>query len=575
MATGSGRPNIVLITLDAVRADRASSHGYQYNTTPNINRLLRNAYNPKASYAVSPCTFGSFPSIMTSTRPLSYGGFDNGIANRPPSVTATLRASGYRTTHITTVHWANSFFGYEVETEELLIEPATLTRSIGIIVERHVATWTAKGGDAAELHGRIAPLIDLFFEHIQRYCRDRLADRRDFHHANNKFDHQHFRWNAVLDALASLEGAWRTDPGGFIAGIVGNIERGGGWLEQLNWRRFRTLPDKLEAAVGEAVFRVAGRIRPSLADPWNFRRKKFPDAETIVDRILLAADEAQTSGRPFFVWGHMFDAHLPYCAGSGHGWAADTRRWLAAVGHDPDSDPYAGHRDRPRSAADWAAWNAIYDAAIGYMDHHVGRLKRELEARGLGNTAIVLTNDHGEEMGEHGDTAHKFRLWEHNTRTHSVVYHPDLGETSVPGLCTLMDIAPTIADLAGVPPPAGWEGRSYADLLAAPREEVVMETFFGSPCDVEHRPVYFAVRRGDLKLIWCERVDSHDKLSKPGAQLFDLALDPNEQNNIAAERPGEVKTLMGPILDRYAELRAEAGLAPDPPQGQHVALAAA
>ncbi len=562
------RPNIVLLTLDAIRADRSSARGYAYRTTPNIDRLLRHAHQPATSYAISPSTFGSFPSLMTSTRPLSYGGFDHGIANRPESLTALLRAGGYRTTHITTVHWANSFFGYDAETEELLIEPSTLANTLGIIAGRQISTWEARQGDAAELRARLAPVIGLFFDKMECYCRTRLNDRRDFRRTNNRFDHQHYRWPAVIEALAALEARWQADPAGFIDTILSNVRAGDPWLKALNWRRLRTAADLAETLLGEAVFGLAGRISPRLRDPWTFRRKKFPDAETVVDRVLLAADSAKDDSRPFFVWGHLFDAHLPYCAGLGKGWAADTRRWLVAVGHDPRTDPYAGHRAAPRSPEDWLAWNALYDAAIGFIDHQVGRLKAELAARGLGDTIIALTSDHGEEMGEHGDTGHKFRLYEHNTRTFTVIHHPDLGEATTPGLCTLMDVAPTIADMVGLPPPPAWEGLPYRDLHADPRREIVLETFFGSPCDFENRPIYFASRRDDLKLIWTERVDSHDRLGKPGPQLFDLAKDPQEQHNLAAERLDDVERLMAPILERRAALpgpgRAGSTLTPQP-----------
>ncbi len=90
-----------------------------------------------------------------------------------------------------------------------------------------------------------------------------------------------------------------------------------------------------------------------------------------------------------------------------------------------------------------------------------------------------------------------------------------------------------------------------------------METFFGSPCDVLNRPIYFAARSGDLKLIWSERIDSHDPLSKPGAQLFDLAADPSEQVNLATQRPDDVARLMRPIIERLTELKTAAAASPN------------
>jgi arylsulfatase A-like enzyme len=74
--------NIIFLTVDALRADRCSVNGYARPTTPTLERLAARGIN--CTQAVSPGAFTHicFPSIMTSSRPLSYGGYDSGTVGR-------------------------------------------------------------------------------------------------------------------------------------------------------------------------------------------------------------------------------------------------------------------------------------------------------------------------------------------------------------------------------------------------------------------------------------------------------------------------------------------------------------
>jgi arylsulfatase A-like enzyme len=278
----------------------------------------------------------------------------------------------------------------------------------------------------------------------------------------------------------------------------------------------------------------------------------------MVDAVVRLAEGHAQSSQPFFIWAHLFDAHIPYSFGAGRSWARNAGLWLAQTGHDhSDIDPLTGFGPRPRTPPEMHAWSACYDAAIAFIDAQIGRLEAELRTRGLEDTVLVLASDHGEELGEHGDTSHRFRLYEHNTRVHLSVHHPDIAETTVPGLCTLMDLAPTVAASVGVKSPPQWEGRRLDDLRALPRDQVTLETFFGSPCDPVEKPIYLATRRGEWKLLWCDRTDEADHLSVAGAQLFDLSRDPNEMTNLAPFRPQEIASMMPEIQARAREIEGE------------------
>ena len=81
-----------------------------------------------------------------------------------------------------------------------------------------------------------------------------------------------------------------------------------------------------------------------------------------------------------------------------------------------------------------------------------------------------------------------------------------------------------------------------------------METFFGSPCDFDNRPLYFAVRTRGFHLMWKERRDPTDHLSPDGNQLYDVHADPGQTHNIYDESHPAVVAGKRIIARRMSEL---------------------
>ncbi|MCZ7586125.1 MAG: sulfatase [Deltaproteobacteria bacterium] len=97
--TALAKPNIVVISLDTVRADHLGIYGYRRRTSPNITRLaLRSSVFDRA-YSATPWTLGSFAALWTSQLPSVAGIFDWGNHLKPPAVTLAeiLRSAGYET----------------------------------------------------------------------------------------------------------------------------------------------------------------------------------------------------------------------------------------------------------------------------------------------------------------------------------------------------------------------------------------------------------------------------------------------------------------------------------------------
>ena len=131
----------------------------------------------------------------------------------------------------------------------------------------------------------------------------------------------------------------------------------------------------------------------------------------------------QEKGRPFFAFLNYFDAHSPYIVPGGcdrhFGRRAETPAELALL-QDWENRP---KQNVPESEATLAS--DAYDDCIGYLDAQIGKLMDELESRGvLKNTLIVITSDHGEELGEHGLFGHGRSLYSQEVHVPLVVLAP-------------------------------------------------------------------------------------------------------------------------------------------------------
>jgi arylsulfatase A-like enzyme len=107
-----------------------------------------------------------------------------------------------------------------------------------------------------------------------------------------------------------------------------------------------------------------------------------------------------------------------------------------------------------------------YLANVSEMDHYLGRLTDAFDGLGLSAT-VILSSDHGYHLGEH-DVVSKFTLWDEAGRAPLIIRHPRGAAGRYQDVVSLLDIAPTIMDIAGLRIPADWDGLSLAPLLNDP-----------------------------------------------------------------------------------------------------------
>jgi len=225
----------------------------------------------------------------------------------------------------------------------------------------------------------------------------------------------------------------------------------------------------------------------------------------------------------FFLFLHYYDPHAPYAA----------------------PEPFASRfPDEP------------YAAEVAYADHCVGQVLDELKRLELFDDALVIvTSDHGEMLGEHGEPAHQFFIYESAVKVPLIVKLPGQREARrVEDVVGLVDIVPTLCSLLGLPKEDldGIDLSAYLEGKAGPPEaedrylyaESVVPQFYGA------NPLFGQVGRR-----W-----KYIHTTRP--ELYDLLADPEEQTNLIGAEPHRARRLesrVKSVLARAAEVKVEGG----------------
>jgi len=248
--------------------------------------------------------------------------------------------------------------------------------------------------------------------------------------------------------------------------------------------------------------------------------------ERRADQVLRAAWAwlRERGNVRWFALVHLYDPHWPYEPPT------------------PFSDTY---RERP------------YEGEVAYVDREVGIFLERLDRAGmLAGTLVVLTADHGEALGEHGERTHGQFAYESTLRVPLILYwKAGLPQgVRISTRVRLVDLAPTLLQLAGLPPLAGVQGESLLPLLSNPELQ-------SSERDSYFEAVGFALQNASAPLTGLYR-GRYKYIHLPLPELYDLEADPKEQRNLVSERP-DLHRQMKSALSRFvAESTAPASREP-------------
>ena len=187
------------------------------------------------------------------------------------------------------------------------------------------------------------------------------------------------------------------------------------------------------------------------------------------------------------------------------------------------------------------------------MDAQVGRLLDALDELGLAeNTIVIFSSDHGYLLGEH----HKFQkqhLFEESTRVPFILSVPWMQEShggATSHLTELIDLYPTVTELAGLNPPEDLPGESLVPILTAPKTESWTKEL-----------VFTLSRNGGESIRTPEWRFTHWGYGSKGEELFDLKKDPGEFTNLAKD-PAYAE-IVETLRQSLREKRTAAGYDPE------------
>lgn len=295
----------------------------------------------------------------------------------------------------------------------------------------------------------------------------------------------------------------------------------------------------------------AGRMKKTQL---TVRKSPFGNAEQMNAEMLRVLRE-RPKDQPLYLQAQYMDLHAPNFP---------PQEFLERLGSSMSKEQqylYGQKRSmRPLpsfSEAELEDLKLLHNACLAYVDTRIKEITEELKRQGIyDDTLIIVTADHGEAFFEHGDLGHHALLYEENVRVPLLIKFPrgTGAGTKREEIVNHIDLAPTVADIAGLPPQPAYTGRSLRpDAATGPRDHAISfiaERFSNDDVSrLDFRKFKIALRTKEWKLIV-----SHNR----GDELYSLASDPGEHRNLLQETPSpqarrayeELRGKLEPYLSR-------------------------
>lgn len=298
--------------------------------------------------------------------------------------------------------------------------------------------------------------------------------------------------------------------------------------------------------------RVVGDVHP------------FKDAGPVAHEALVSwlGDRADPS-RPWFAFINMMEAHIPRVPSLAARKALldDNTLELGLRTEVSQMDLLAytfGKKDYAQAEIDAIA--GVYDAALRDLDDVTADLLEDLERRGaLDNTIVLLTADHGENLGDHHMFGHKFSLWDPLIHVPLVVWWPDhLAPARVPTPVSNLALFATILDLVGLAPPAPGPDLTSSVFDVSRPDTLFSELIESTPVSIHRvdKDVGLEDKTRWLRTFRSAEAEGYKLIeASDGEQLlFHLPSDPGELSDLSATEPQRITTLSERIATREAAI---------------------
>lgn len=536
-------PNVLLLSIDSLRPDRLGFFGRRPSPSPSIDRLLAGGMSLSRCFATGCPTMFALPGLMTSTLPLDGDGYEFGVRGRDVTLAEVFESAGYDTGALVAGMALDRPYGYARGFKDYNSAFDIRCFAKGCehlylrFLRREFKYRRIGFGTCVRI---LQPQMAALFEAAILFCEEKEAEIRGRELLLSPLIHE-FDFASLRTAFEADRAALEAAPERFIGDLLVRPE---------GVSPIPCLPYSGDSEVELAGFetQIGGRA---------FRQSRHGAAGVSAAWLLHNAMRwlAPRTGKPWFLWVHLSDIHdrcftsydMPDAGLQEQDVAALTQ--LRAVCEAEGS----GHNG-----------SLAYDFSVHYVDRQVGRFLDALREQDLlSNTLLVLTSDHGHTSAD-WPVRPKIDIvdfYDELIHVPAVFLHPEINPSKVAALCSSLDIAPTMLQLAGLKIPPAFRGQPLQPGSPG-RSHVIAEHLGRGPYTLELKPVHVCVRSQTHKVVVVAPPPQSNG-APVVREIYDLQRDPQELSNLAG--PGgdraPFESLISAAQQRAREIQSAASVA--------------
>ncbi len=490
--------------IDTLRYDRLGVSGYRPDVTPTLNWIARNGIQFTRMFAQGPATQMVFPCIHSSTYPLDYNGYNDGLKHRPWSAAEVLKANGYKTYAYMGMpmgRYYNAERGFD-----RFLNFGDLRNLINNIIKRDfLHYYRLLKPNLMDIEGAFEILksrADVMFDAIVRDF-DSIQDQSHYafiRRHNRRFLKKFLRERELFckNPRMTIQKIINLGPDHFLNFL--GVEK----ISRLLHLYYRSL--------NYAFYASNSFLRKTTGFSMHRRLNAYSDVLHGNLRRFLDGDVKE----PFFIYIHYCDLH----DGPKLYDRTDVRQMIRGGGGFLREYPWGSYQG-----------DYIYDIALGALDREIESFISFLKTSGRLKDSILVVNS------DHGDGRETSFPWRRPTlvgRFHRewlhipfVIYHEGVKPRVIDKLCGQADVFPTLFDMIDVESPKEFMGRP---MLRDQREYVICEAGDSGNCDLSRRVLSFTLIDDQFKLMTLLKGNSLE-----ASAFYDLVNDPWEMNNVVSD----------------------------------------
>ena len=493
----SSKKNIIIILIDALRFDRLSIGGYKYNLTPNINELSKKGILVKNHFANGCPTSVSFPTIFSSTYPLDYRGYNDGIKDRPKTFAEVFQDNGYDTFGVTSAHPSGDHFfynrGFRIY-ENLFDFYQWFRQNLKVFLREDLTKYKenviTKETMLNILSKNYFDILNSTLNYIDQFEKLKI-NSKNFNIKKNK--------SKIIDEIKIL----KKNPEIILNKFL-----------EFDYLYYKFFGEDKISKFSKFMLILKESLRTKINNVINlFPRRKIYDSNEIFQRFKNYMSEKNE--KPYLAFIHLFDVH-------------ESKNFSFKF-----STSYVKNFFKLLFIRKFKFGGFVYDLAVMHVDDEIGKFIKYLEQNKiLDNSFLAITSDHGLKAGFPPRPKTQLRtdlsqqFYEEFLRV-PLIFYPKLGRDFIEdGLTSHIDFAPTLLDICNLDQNDKFKGKSIFDKNRF-SSLIFAENTGSGICDILKKNIYLCIRDKNIKIVY----EIKDKNIKE-RDVFDILKDPNEFNNL-------------------------------------------